>query len=155
MNKILLIISFLRASDKTVDEAIHLAQEKQAELVVSFVIDVEYAEKIAHRLTTDGWIGMKPSEHLLRSILQEYKSQAETKIAEIEQRAKTAGVGVRSIIRRGAVLDETLKIANKEKPTIIVITRRKRSNLSRLIFGSLAKALQKQANCEVRIIDAE
>jgi len=155
MNKILLIVSFLRASDRTIDEAITLAKEQNAELVASFVIDAEYAEKIAHRLTNDGWIGMKPSEHLYRSILQEYKSQAEAKLAEIEQRARNAGVPVRSIIRRGVVLEETLKIARAEHPTIIVITRRKRSKLSRLIFGSLAKALEKQAECEVRVIDAE
>lgn len=155
MKKILLLVSFLRISDKTIAESIFLAKKKNAELVIFFVLDKEYADKIVNKLTADGWIGMKPSEQLYTSLLKEYKTQAKTKIAEIELRTKNSDVPVRSIIKSGLVLDETLKIVKSEKPDMIVITRRKRSNLSRFIFGSLAKSLEKQVSCKVKIIDAE
>lgn len=155
MQKILLIISFLRSSPKSIEEAIHLAKEKNAELLVFFVLDVEYADNIAHKLTDEGWIGGKPSEQFYTSLLKEYKLQAETKLHSIEQRAKELNVPVRSIMKSGAILTETMRLATLEDPDLIIISRRKRSSLSRLIFGSLVNALKRQANCEVKIIDAE
>lgn len=153
MKKILLILSFLRRSSKTIEEAIKLAKEKQAELIVFFVLDIEYAHSIAHKLTDEGWIGEKPSEQLYTSLLKEYKLQAEQLIAEIEKRAKNEKLPIRSLIKSGSVLKETLRLANLEDPELIIITRRKRSSLSRLIFGSAVKDLTQQATCEVKIID--
>lgn len=155
MKKILLILSFLRRSSKTIDAAIQLAKEKNAELIIFFVLDIEYANNIARKLTVEGWIGEKPSEQLYISLLKEYKSQAEQLIAEIERRAKREKIATRSIIKSGAVLPETLRVASLEDPELIVITRRKRSSLSRLILGSAVKDLKKQAPCEVKIIDAD
>jgi len=155
MKKILLIISFLRSSKKTISEAIELAKKEDAELIVFFVLDMEYADKIVTKLTDEGWIGGKPSEQLYLSLLREYKLQAETKISDIEKSAQEHGVPVRAIIRSGAILHETLRLASLEDPDLIVVTRRKRSNLSRLIFGSMVKSLGKQVKCKVQIIDAE
>ncbi len=155
MKKILLILSFLRSSPKTVEEALALAKDNRAELILFFVLDVEYANTIVRKLAEEGWLGERPSQQLYNSLLQEYQSQAESKVAEIRQRAVELKVPVRAIIKSGSVLDETLRVASLEDPDLIVITRRKRSSLSRLIFGSMVKALKEQARCEVRIIDAE
>ncbi|MCG8603535.1 universal stress protein [bacterium] len=153
MKKILLMISFLRSSPKTIEEALRLAKSENAELLVFFVLDVDYADKIAHKLTDEGWIGGKPSEQLYTALLKEYKLQAEIKIDEIEDRAKVLNVPVRSKIKSGSVLASTLEIAKRENPDLIVITRRKRSSLSRLIFGSLVGSLKSKAACQVKIID--
>lgn len=155
MNKILLILSFLRNSPKSVDEALKLAQENNAELVVLFVLDIDYAERIVDKLTDEGWIGGRPSEQLFSSLLKEYKLQSEMRLHEIEISAQAKDIKVRSIIRSGSVLEQVLLVTELEEPDLIVINRRKRSNLSRLIFGSLVNALKRQVNCEVRIIDAE
>lgn len=155
MKKILLILSFLRASPKAVQEALHLAKERNAELIVFFVLDLEYSEKIVHKLTDEGWIGGRPSESFFQSLLKEYQLQAETKIREVEHSAREMNIPVRSMVRTGAILEETLRITAEENPDLILITRRKRSDLSRLIFGSLAKTLQKEAPCEVKIIDSD
>lgn len=155
MKRILLLVSFLRSSAKTVEEAMRLAQSEKAELIVFFVVDMDYADKIANKLTNEGWIGGKPSEQLYLSLLKEYKVQAEDKIERIERTAKEMNLPVRSIIKSGSVLRETQRICKEEKPDLIVITRRKRSNLSRLVFGSMVKALKKQVSCKVKIIDAE
>lgn len=155
MKKILLILSFLRRSPKTIKEAIKLAKERQAQLIVIFVLDIEYADKIAHKLTDEGWMGGKPSEQLYVSLIKEYRLQAEEIIGEIERHAKELNVPVRSIIKSGTVLTEALRLASLEDPDLIIITRRKRSSLSRFIFGSAVKALKEQAPCEVKIIDAD
>lgn len=155
MKKILLILSFLRSSPKTVEEALKIAKENEAELVVFFVLDIGYADNIARKLADEGWLGEKPSQQLYNSLLVEYQSQAEKKVAEIRHRAAELKVPVRAMIKSGSVLEETLRVASLEDPALIVITRRRRSSLSRLIFGSMVKALKEQAKCEVRIIDAE
>ncbi len=155
MKKILLILSFLRNSPRSVDEAIRLTIENHGELVVFFVLDIDFADRIVHKLTDEGWIGGRPSEQLYLSLLKEYKLQSEMRINEIEQRAAEQNVKVRSIIRSGSVLEQTLDIFQQEAPDLIVINRRQRSNLSRLIFGSVVKALERQVSCEVKIIDAD
>ncbi len=155
MNKILLILSFLRYTPTTVKQAICLAKERNAELIAFFVLDIEFADKIVHKLTDEGWIGGKPSEQLYMSLLREYKLQAQSKVGEIEKQASERGVFVRPIIKSGSMLEETLKLVRLEDPEMIVISRRRRSKLSRLIFGSLPNALRKQVKCEVRVIDAE
>jgi nucleotide-binding universal stress UspA family protein len=153
--KILLITSFLRSSPKTIDEALAVAKQKNAELVAFFVLDVQYADRIATILTDEGWMGKKPSEQLYLSLLKEYRLQAESKLAEMAKRAELEGVPFRAIIKSGKIVTETLSIARHEEPDLIIITRRKRSNLSRLIFGSVSKALHKKAKCKVRIVESE
>ncbi len=155
MKKILLIISFLRSSAKTIEDAMLLAKFENAELILFFVVDMEYADNIANKLTSEGWIGAKPSEQLYLSLLKEYKMQAEAKIGRIQKTAQQINIPVRSVIKSGSVLEETLKITEEEKPDLIVITRRKRSKLSRFIFGSMVQALKKQVSCPVKIIDSE
>jgi nucleotide-binding universal stress UspA family protein len=153
--KILLIISFLRSSPEIIKNAINIAARDKAELVVFFALDEQYAHRIADKLTHEGWIGHKPSEQLYQALLKEYRLQAEMKVEEIGKQAKKKDVKVRAIIRSGAILEETLNIARLEEPDLIIFTRRKRSKLSRLIFGSVAKKLKKEANCKVRVVDAK
>jgi nucleotide-binding universal stress UspA family protein len=50
-------------------------------------------------------------------------------------------------------VDEVLAVVEKEKVDLIMVTRRKRSGLSRFIFGSAVAELKETANCKVRIID--
>jgi len=155
MKKILLILSFLRNTPKCAEAAIQLAKEKNSELVICFVLDIEFADKIAHKLTDEGWLGGKPSEQLYDSILNEYKIQSDLRTKQIEQSAIEAGVPVRTLIKRGDLLQETLKIVTVEEPALIVISRRKRSKLSRLIFGSLVNALKQEVDCDVVTIDSQ
>ena len=150
-----MLVSFLRSSSKTIEDAMLLAKFENAELVLFFVLDMKYADNIANTLTSEGWIGSKPSEQLYLSLLKEYKMQAEAKIGRIQETAQQLDIPVRSVIRSGSVLEETLKMTEEEKPDLIVITRRKRSKLSRFIFGSMVSALIKQVDCPVKIIDSE
>lgn len=155
MKKILLIQSFLRFSPKSIQQAIQLAKKNEAKLLVVFVIDVEFAENVANTLTDEGWLGGKPSEQLYASIMKEYQLQSELKIEKIKAIADENQVTMRSIIKNGPIVEKTLKIVTLEEPDIIVISRRKRSKLSRFIFGSVVETLKKHVKCEVKIIDSD
>jgi len=155
MKKILLILSYLRYTQSTVTQAIRIAKEENAELIALFVVDIEFANGIVHKLTDEGWIGGKPSQQFYGSLLKEYELQAKDKIAEIEKQAAEHNIRMQAIIKNGPLLREVLKLVELEEPDLIMITRRRRSNLSRKILGSLPDALSKQVDCEVKIIDAD
>jgi len=154
-NKILTIVSFLRIEPETIEASISLAKEKNAELVVMFVIDNEYADKVSTTLQDLGWIGNKPSDNFYDSLLQEYRVQAEMKLDEIARRAKAEEISFRTMIKTGRLITVILQVAHLEQPDLIVITRRKHSKLSRLILGSLSNSLRKKVTCPVKVIDAD
>lgn len=154
-SKIMLLLSFLRRSPRCIELALQIAAERQAELVVLFVLNEEVMTKVTKKLTEDGWIGGKPSEQFLAALRQEYREQAQTKIHEVEEAARRKGVSVRSFSREGNLVEEALALLNQENIDLVIVTRRKRSRLSRFLFGSAVADLMMQAPCPVKVIDEE
>ena len=153
MDKILLILSTTRKSDKCVKEAVGIASKENAKLIILFVVDNEVPQKIFDSLTEEGWIGGKTTENLYNAVLDEYSIQGKEKISEIEVAAKSKGVDYQSVIKRGTFLDVALSVAEKEQVSLILVTRRKRSRLSRFFFGSAVAELKEKVTCETKIID--
>jgi nucleotide-binding universal stress UspA family protein len=153
MDKILLILSTTRKSNKCIKEAVDIANKEKAKLVILFVVDYEVPQKIFDSLTEEGWIGGKTTENFFNAVLDEYSIQGKEKILEIEEAAKSNGVDYKSIIKRGTFLDVALSVAEKEQVNLILVTRRKRSRLSRFFFGSAVAELREKATCETKIID--
>ncbi len=153
MSKIMLLLSFLRRSPQCIDLALQIAAERQAELIVLFVLDAEILQAVTRKLTEDGWIGGKPSEQFVEALRQEYREQAQTKIQEVEEAARLKAIPMRSFLREGALAEEAIALLEQEKIDLIIVTRRKRSRLSRFLFGSAVGDLRKQAPCPVKIID--
>ncbi len=50
-------------------------------------------------------------------------------------------------------MDASLSVAEEEKVGLVLVTRRKRSGLSRFFFGSAVAELRKKVTCKVKIID--
>ncbi|MDR4499084.1 MAG: universal stress protein [Candidatus Scalindua sp.] len=153
MSKILLTLSTTRKSNKCIKEAIEIANKGDVTLIILFVIDEEIPQKILEKLTEEGWIGGKPTENLFNAVLDEYTLQGRDKVAEIEELAKSKGIRYKSIIRKGKFLDEVLSVVESEKVNHILVTRRKRSSVSRFFLGSAVAELKKKVPCEVKIID--
>lgn len=154
-NKILLLLSFLRRSPKCIEAALQIAAERKAELLVLFVLDAEILPAVTRKLTEDGWIGGKPSEQFIAALRKEYKEQAQTKLQEVEQAASAKGIVVHTFSRQGFLVKEALALCKHEKCDLIIVTRRKRSLLSRLLFGSAVADLKRQASCSVKVVDEE
>ncbi len=153
MDKILLILSTTRKSEKCINEAVDIASKEKSKLITLFVVDYEVPQKMLDRLTEEGWIGGKTTEKLFNAVLDEYSIQGKEKISEIEEVAKKKGVNYKSIIKRGTFLDASLSVAEEEKVGLVLVTRRKRSGLSRFFFGSAVAELRKKVTCKVKIID--
>lgn len=153
MDKILLILSTTRKSDKCIKEAVDIASKEKAKLIILFVVDNEVPQKIFDSLTEEGWIGGTTTENLFNAVLDEYSVQGKEKISEIEAAAKSKGVDYKSVIKRGTFLDVALSVAEEEQVSLILVTRRKRSRLSRFFFGSAVAELKEKVTCETKIID--
>jgi len=153
--KIMLLLSFLRRSPRCIETALQIAAERQAELLVLFVLDAEILPAVSRKLTEDGWIGGKPSEQFVAALRQEYKEQAQTKLREVEAAAAAKNIVVHTLSRQGHLVKEALALCKQEKIDLIIVTRRKRSRLSRLLFGSAVADLKRQASCTVKVVDEE
>lgn len=153
MDKLLLILSTTRRSNKCITEAIDIASKSNTPLIILFVVDEEIPQKIVEKMTEDGWIGGKPTESLFNTVLEEYSVQGKEKVAEIERMAQSKGVHYESMIRKGKFIDEALSVVNAENVKLILVTRRKRFNVSRFFWGSAVAELRERVSCQVRIID--
>lgn len=153
MENILLILSTTRKSNKCIKEAIEVAQKEDSKLIILFVVDYEVPEKIFDKLNEEGWLGGKPTEKLFNAVLDEYSVQGKSKISEIEKIAKSKGVHYKSVIKKGNFLKEVLVVVEKEEISLILVTKRKRSSLSRFVFGSVVAELKKKVKCKIKIID--
>lgn len=151
--KVLLIISTTRKSPKSIERAIEYAREKNAELVCLYVLDLELPKSIVKQMTEEGWLGGKPSEDFYLALLKEYERWGKEKIEEIKKEAEKHQIPFRAEIRRGDFLNQALDFINQEQVNYIIVTRRRRSNLSRFLFGSAVAELKKQVSVPVEIID--
>jgi hypothetical protein len=92
MDKILLILSTTRKSDKCVKEAVDIASKENAMLIILFVVDYEVPQKIFDSLTEEGWIGGKTTENLFNAVLDEYSVQGKTRSWRSKRWPKTGAL---------------------------------------------------------------
>ena len=156
MKGVLLLISSTRMSQKSVTHAMKICRDKKLPLNVTFILDSELAEHIFDQLTTEGFVGDKPGELVQKAVLEEYEIRGRAKIEEVCIMARQNGVECHTVFEKGKFLDLCRNIISDRKIEHIVITRLKRSNLSRFIFGSAIAQLQKEfIEVEFEVFDEE
>lgn len=153
MKNILLVLSTTRQSPKTVELAIEKARDEKADLTALFVLDSGMPESIFEKLTDIGFTGDKPSQQLRDSILVEYRERGKAKLGEIEAQAADMGISCGSIVKEGDFREECLSLIKEKKADLVIITRKKRSSLSRFIFGSPLEEIKNGAGCEMLIVE--
>ncbi len=153
MENILLVLSTTRQSPKTIDLAIEKVKKEESSLTALFVLDSEMPGSILEKLTDSGFTGEKPSQELHDSILTEYRERGRKKLEEIEDLAKRMDVPFSAIIREGDFTSECLAEIKDRRSDIVIITRKKRSSLSRFIFGSPIEQIRDESECEMIIVE--
>ena len=153
MENILLVLSTTRQSPKTIDLAIEKVKKEKSSLTALFVLDSEMPGSILEKLTDSGFTGEKPSQELHDSILTEYRERGRKKLEEIEDLAKRMDVPFSAVIREGDFTSECLSEIKDRRSDIVIITRKKRSSLSRFIFGSPIEQIRDAAECEMIIVE--
>ena len=146
MKKVMLALSTFRQSETAVEAAIERAAGEKALLVVAFVVDVNVARYL---LGTD--VGFFPNlrDRCEQDFLQDQKRVGEDRARTIVEKAAGRGVEAKSHVVIGRFGLECVKMAETEKPQVIVTTRSKRPGWVRRFFGSPVDYLMANAGCPV------
>ena len=153
MKNLVLVLSTTRQSTKTEEEALERAKSEGAQLTLAFILDSRMPESIFEKMTDVGFTGERTSQQLQTSILDEYRRRGALKLDEIKDAAASMGVACNLVVREGAFAIECLSLVNEMNADLVILTRKKRSSLSRFIFGSAIEDIQGMLECECLIVD--
>ena len=155
MNNTLLVLSTAAQSPKAIDVALDKAQKNGGQLIILFIADAAMTGSIFERLEGTMSMGEKPGHEVHEALVKEYQRQGEQQLAAITERAEAQGIVVETIFKVGDFADECIKAIREHEVTVAVLTRTRRSQLSRFIFGSPLKKIQDNVSCQFEIVDLD
>jgi nucleotide-binding universal stress UspA family protein len=136
--RILLAVDQSGSSRAASDEAIRRAAREQAALIVLTVLEPQNLHLRGGRF----WRVDQERERLTDGALA------------IVHRARAAGVRATYLIWEGDPAEAILEASRAEQADAIVLGSRPRTNLKRLILGSVSSEVSKRATCEVVVVPA-
>ncbi|HVA81778.1 MAG TPA: universal stress protein [Candidatus Binataceae bacterium] len=137
--RIVVPIDFSSHSLKALDYAIDFANSHDCELLL-----VNVVEPIRHtKLMPD-----------VSVLLENQRTQAARKLAELEKRAKQRYRNCRSEVHFGIPYEVIATIAKKSKADLIIIATHGHTGLSHLFLGSVAERVLRIAQCPVLTVRA-
>jgi nucleotide-binding universal stress UspA family protein len=137
IKRVLLATDLSAVSAKAADDAIRLAIEHNAQLIVISVIDTSLL-----RL---------PGGRFLRRVDQE-RTRIEDGAQALVNRARAAGARATFLVWEGDPADAVLDAASAEAVDVIVLGSHGRGRLGRLILGSTSKRVTESARCPVLVV---
>jgi nucleotide-binding universal stress UspA family protein len=139
IRRLLLATDLSSASGRAAEEAIRLAVETKAQLVVLSVID-------PRRLRLPGGI-------FLRRIDQE-RSRVEVEVQRLVAQARRAGAEATFLVWEGEPAEAILAASEAESVDAIVLGSHGRGLLGRLVLGSTSTRVSELATCRVVVVEA-
>lgn len=139
IRRVLLATDLSPVSELAAEEAIRLAAESGAQLLVLSVID-------PGRLRLPG--GM-----FLRRVDQE-RARIETGVQKLVGRARVAGARATFLVWEGDPAEAILAASEAENVDVIVLGSHGRGPLGRFVLGSISARVSEQARCQVLVVEA-
>jgi nucleotide-binding universal stress UspA family protein len=136
--RVLLAIDLSSASKGAIDQAIRLAADGGAELVVFSVVEPSNLHLPGGRS---------------RRVDQE-RDRLEAGVHDVVARARAAGVSATYLIWEGDPAESILEASASEGADVIVLGSRRRADLRRLLLGSVSSEVSRRAACEVIVVPA-
>ena len=142
IKRILHATDFSKASARALQEAVKLAKENSARLLVVHVI--EPTPYVAGGEFGGAEIYMKLEDATKRN--------AQSSMSKLMQRLKRLQIKAESLLLRGAAHEQIVKAAKSKKADMIVIGTHGRTGLSKLFLGSVACKVVSLATCPVMTV---
>ena len=139
-SKILYATDYSKASAPALDEAVALAKQNGAELLVLHVID-----PVPPYVTGED-IGGAESYMKLEATT---KQEAQASMQKIIEKLKKLKVNAKSLLLRGTTHEQIVRTAKNRRANLIVIGTHGRTGLSKLLMGSVASRVVSMAHCPV------
>jgi nucleotide-binding universal stress UspA family protein len=136
--RILLAVDQSGSSNGASREAIRLAREERAALIVLSVVE-------PHNLHLPGGLS--------RRVDQE-RDRLASGALDIVRAARDAGVQATFLIWEGDPAETILEASRAEGADTIVLGSRPRTSLRRIVLGSVSSQVAKQATCQVVVVPA-
>ncbi len=134
--RVLLAVDQRTAAKGSVDEAIRMAGIEHADLIVLSVLEPS---------------NLRLPGGLTRRVDQE-RDRLETGARTIVRRARDAGVSATYLIWEGDPADTILEASSAERADVIVLGSRPRTDLRRLLLGSVSTHVTRLASCQVIVV---
>jgi nucleotide-binding universal stress UspA family protein len=144
MTKILIATDGSKNGNKAVDFGIQLAARLGAEVVGVYVISMKSLELFA--LGHHDNIGGYEDENA------RLRKEGEEALEYLRARCAEANVKSSTMLARGYPADEIIKIAETEKPAMIVVGSLGKSNVAHVLMGSVSEQVVKKAPCPVLVV---
>jgi universal stress protein A len=139
-SRILHATDYSKASARALEEAVALARQNHAELLVLHVID-PVAPYVAGEDIGGAELYMKLEETT--------KQEAETSMKNLLEKLRKLKVNAKSLLLRGSAHDQIVKAAKSRRANLVVIGTHGRTGLSKLLMGSVANKVVSTAHCPV------
>jgi nucleotide-binding universal stress UspA family protein len=140
IRRILYATDYSKASARALDEAVNLAKQNDAELLVVHVI-----EPMGQYAAGEDFGGAE----LYMRIQEANKRDAERSMQKLMRKLQQAKVSAKSLLLKGIAHDQIVKAAKNRKASLIVIGTHGRTGLSKLFMGSVAGKVVSLATCPV------
>jgi nucleotide-binding universal stress UspA family protein len=137
IRRILLATDLSPASDAAADEAIQLARDLRAELLIVSVIDPRRPDAVGASLRMDQ-----------RRAAREVTAQA------LVLRGRSAGVRTSFLIWEGEPGPAIVEAAQAEDVDLLIVGSRGRNRVERFVLGSVSDHAVRHASCPVLIVRA-
>jgi nucleotide-binding universal stress UspA family protein len=137
IRRVLLATDLSPISERAAGDAIALARDHSAQLIVVSVID-------ANRLQL-------PGGRFLRRVDQE-RARIEVGARALVERARAAGVSATYLVWEGDPAESVLEAASAEGVDVIVLGSHGRGRIGRLILGSVSTRVTDGARCPVLVV---
>ena len=138
--KILYATDYSKASARALDEAVALAKQNGAELLVLHVID-----SVTPYVTGEDIGGAE----LYMKLEETTKQEAETSMNKLMEKLRKLKVNAKSLLLRGTAPEQIVRTAKNRRANLIIIGTHGRTGLSKLLMGSVANQVASTAHCPV------
>ena len=139
-SRILHATDYSKASDHALAEAIALAKQNRAELLVLHVID-----PVTPYVAGDDMGGAE----LYMKLEETTKQEAENSMKKLLEKLRKLKINAKSLLLRGNAHEQIVRTAKSRRANLIVIGTHGRTGLSRLLMGSVANQVVSTAHCPV------
>jgi nucleotide-binding universal stress UspA family protein len=140
IKRILYATDYSKASARALDQAVQLAKQNAAELLVVHVL-----EPVTPYVTGDDY----GSTELYLRLEETTKKDAQSSMHKLMQKLQKLKVNAKSLLLKGSTHDQIIKAAKSRKADMIVIGTHGRTGLTKLFMGSVAGKVVSTAQCPV------
>jgi nucleotide-binding universal stress UspA family protein len=139
IRRVLLGTDLSAVSDRAADQAIALATEHGAELIVLSVVDPR---------------GLRlPGGRFVKRIDQE-RTRVEAAAQAVVARARAAGAHATFLVWEGDPVETIVSASAAEHADVVILGSHGRGRLARLVLGSISAQVAGQADCQVMVVPA-